>query len=74
MEKSQKIDLEVSDIKSGIGEFYTDVSTENVTILATSNSDNSLVPVKLGNRGVENGRMEFLLTPGVSPWVSTLRR
>jgi hypothetical protein len=45
--------LGVSEIKRGVGHFYTDVKTDSATILATSNPDNSLVPVKLGNGGMK---------------------
>ena len=46
------ISLGVPNIKMGVGKFYTDVSADNSVILASSNSDNSLVPIRLGNFGV----------------------
>ncbi|MBE6151273.1 MAG: hypothetical protein E7162_05640 [Firmicutes bacterium] len=53
MSGSKTTPLNVSEIKKGVGNFYTDVRTENATVLATSNSDNSLVPIKLGNGGIQ---------------------
>jgi len=52
MESSEGIELNVSNIKKGVGKFYTDVSETNATIVATSDPNDSLVPVKLGNSGV----------------------
>ncbi len=47
-----EVDLGVSNIKKGLRKFYSDVTSSSI-VLATSASDNSLVPVKLGNRGVK---------------------
>lgn len=44
--------LNVSEIKKGVGIFYSDVNANNAVVIATSNSDDSLVPVKLGNGGM----------------------
>lgn len=47
-----RVPLGVSNIKRGVGKFYTDVSESNAVVLASSNPDNSLVPIKLGNIGM----------------------
>lgn len=58
MSGEKRIPLNVSDVKKGVGNFYTDVTSDNATILATSNPDNSLVPIKLGNGGVQKYQVQ----------------
>lgn len=53
MKGERKSSLNVNEIRKGVGAFYTDVRADNATVLATSNPDNSLVAVKLGNEGVK---------------------
>jgi hypothetical protein len=45
--------LRVSNVKKGIGNFYSDVRANHAVVIATSNEDNTLVPVKLGNSGIK---------------------
>lgn len=52
-DERQEVNLGVENIKKGFDMFYSDVF-ERAVIVATSNPDNSLVPVKLGNNGLPN--------------------
>lgn len=63
MENEKTVLLGVSNIKKGVGNFYTDVGRSAV-IMATSNPDNSLIPVKLGNNSsmrypVQRGKIKM---------------
>lgn len=52
MEDKPTVSLGVPNVKEGIGKFYSDIGNNNAVIVATSNPDNSLVPVNLSNQGV----------------------
>ena len=52
-DKAKTTPLNVPDVKKGLGNFYSDVNSDHAVVIATSNPDNSLVPVKLGIAGMK---------------------